>query len=105
VTADCEAMELTVRPADLAAAALALAGFSGFLEDAVLTFEQQARADIPQIGAELAEATIRGSRTIIHGVAILTRDIDRIENALTSLAGYYPNLDGTAVSGRTPSRR
>jgi hypothetical protein len=98
-------MELTVRPADLAAAALALAGFSGFLEDAGVTFEQRARADIPQIGAELAEATIRGSRNVEQGVAVLTRDIDRIANALTSLAGYYAELDGTAVPRRAPSRR
>jgi hypothetical protein len=93
-------MELTVQPADLNAASRALDRCRERLAEATSTFASAARVDLPEIGANAAEATVRALHQAQHGVDTITTDIDRIARALAGLAQHYPQVDRTAVTRR-----
>jgi hypothetical protein len=93
-------MELAITPADLHAAAFALDACSARLEDARSAFAGKAQCDLPEIGADAAEATARGIVLVERAVQIISTDIDRLAGALTALARHYPEIDRTAVSRR-----
>jgi hypothetical protein len=93
-------MELAIQPEDLSAAAAALLRCSLRLEDAVATFTQRARSDLPDIGADTAEATGRGVVTARREVEIITTDINQVAKALAALTHGYNCIDRTAVARR-----
>jgi hypothetical protein len=93
-------MELTIRPEDLQAASAALADCRARLEDAALTFARRAQADLPDIGADTADATNRAVVAAERGVQVIGDDIHRLATALAALAVHYQRVDRTAVPRR-----
>jgi hypothetical protein len=93
-------MELLITPADLRAAAYALGACSARLDDARATFARAVQSDLPEVGADIVEATARGTVLVERAVEIISTDIDRLAGAFAALAHHYPQVDSTAVSGR-----
>jgi hypothetical protein len=93
-------MELAIRPEDLHAASVALTSCRANLEDAALSFARRAQAELPDVGANAAEAAGRGVASTERAVQILCSDLDRLARALAELAHHYPRVDTTAVPHR-----
>jgi hypothetical protein len=93
-------MELAVRPDDLAAAAVALTGCSARLQDAIETFVQRAHSDLPDIGADTAEAARRGVTTATREAQVVSTDINQVTKALVALALGYHAIDRAAMPPR-----
>jgi hypothetical protein len=90
-------MELAIRPAELHAAAVALAACAARLDDAALTFARSVQADLPELGMKALAASARGVSATEQAVQVLGSDIHRLSLALQGLAQHYPRVDETAV--------
>ncbi|HTW21689.1 MAG TPA: hypothetical protein VME70_15950 [Mycobacteriales bacterium] len=93
-------MELTVRPRDLSAAAVALRRSSTRLGDAGTSFCRLAHADVPDLGTQAGPAigrTVARAEQVVHA---LVDDVERLADALTALADLYPAVDQRVVEPR-----
>jgi hypothetical protein len=93
-------MELTVDPADLLAASLALRRCRSALDDALLAFAARARHDVPELGVRAAAAGVRSVGATQQAVEVISDDISRLALALSRLADHYPRVDATALPAR-----
>jgi hypothetical protein len=90
-------MELRIRPDDLYAASVALSSCATTLDAAAIGFARTAQLDVPDVGFKASAAVGRGVVEAERALDIVARDIERLAQALASLARVYPRLDRTAV--------
>ncbi|HEX3823426.1 MAG TPA: hypothetical protein VHV79_03045 [Mycobacteriales bacterium] len=90
-------MELSIRPDDLYAAAVALSACSNRLSDAALSLARDGQLDLSAVGVRSAEAVGRGVVAAEEAIHLVATDVERLGSALASLARHYPHVDASAV--------
>ena len=92
-------MELTVTPADLHAAAVALSACAHRLDDAVDAFARAAAREVPSLGREAVEAAGTSAGRAQTAVGTIASDVEQLARALRVLAVLYAEVDSGAVGG------
>lgn len=96
-TAHCAAMQISIRPHELAAAAARLASCARDIDAAMSDFRRRAPAEVVELGLKSLEASSRGVMLTERAVHILSEDLDRLADGLRAVASAYPAVDASAV--------
>jgi uncharacterized protein YukE len=92
-------VELTVTPADLHAASVALSACARRLDDALDGFARAAAREVPSLGREAVEAAGTSAARARSAVGTIASDVEQLARALRVLAALYAEVDRGAVGG------
>jgi hypothetical protein len=95
------AVELSVRPDDLAAGATALRQAHAVLTSARAEFESAALRLAPRLGVQASETARSTLSAAAQGAELVEDDLATFAQGLTAAASYYAAVDGHALGRLT----